>query len=62
MSLPLSPTSAHSFAAAEHLHRFLLENPNHAGRGSASYQLAEILLAAGSFVSAQSGTTAGVGR
>jgi TolA-binding protein len=56
---PLSPRSADALlelaslehlrgdddAAAEHLHRFLLENPNHAGRGSASYQLAEILLA-----------------
>jgi hypothetical protein len=32
-------------AAAAHLHRFLLENPGHSGRGGASYQLAEILLA-----------------
>jgi len=31
--------------AAEHLHRFLIENPDHAERGRASYMLAELLLA-----------------
>src|SRR6185503_16580234 len=56
---PLSPRSADALLqlaqieqvqsdndrAAEHLHRFLLENPDHPERGRASYMLAELLLA-----------------
>ena len=56
---PLSPRSADALfqlaqieqvqgdndRAAVHLHRFLLENPDHPERGRASYMLAELLLA-----------------